>query len=88
MYGITCANCFGQGCEACNNGSVPLKECSKEYERFPHQVVRALALAREGYFPEGGGTLDQTECFMQALAVWSDEQEKVQKSMRAREEKT
>lgn len=80
MYGLTCPECFGAGCEQCNGkGHQDLERCAKEYEPIPHHVLRALALAREGHWPEPGGTLDQPECFMQALSIFGDESEHMRK---------
>lgn len=62
-------------CEECKgSGFIQLRRCP--YTVIPsnvYQTLRYAALAREGFFPEPGGALDQSQSFLDALSVINHE---------------
>ena len=90
---IKCPGCDGRidGCRLCvkdgRPGELEITRCPlDDIAPDAMECLELVALFREGLPPVAGGTLDQTESFLQAaLFVWSDQNEAEAQTMRRRD---
>lgn len=75
---VECPNCDDKGCGHCDGGRFKLTKCP--YEEFIDNETRDLIqlanLSRKGKWPNDGGTLDQSNYFVDAAAFWWSEQDR------------
>jgi hypothetical protein len=71
-----CVNCEGGGCDACGGrGRFRITDCPRKMVGANiWDTIQAAYFAEKGVLPVAGGTLDQTQSFMDALALtWRDQ---------------
>ena len=71
---LECPACGGRGCDECRDGRWDLTMCPKRFVTADiWQVVELAELYEKGLPPEPGGSLDQSQSFVQAARfVWSE----------------
>lgn len=73
-----CPTCQGIGCSDCEDGAWRLTQCPKKFIGWEMtDAVNAMGIAISGLWPVGGGLLDQSAWFVDAVAVLSSEQNKI-----------
>lgn len=73
---MQCPVCSGGGCSACEgSGRFSVTECPRKL--VPHEaweMIEAADMTRRGLPPVAGGSLDQTQTFLDACRfIWADE---------------
>lgn len=68
---MTCPDCEGDGCDPCRRkGKVKIIACPRAAVADVAPLLRAYQILRKhGILPVGGGWLDQTQQFLNAVAL-------------------
>lgn len=74
---MQCVACGGapEGCEACaGRGHIVFTDCpQKALNRETYDFLRLCHLSKRGALPVGGGTLDQTQWFLEGYSLYLSE---------------
>jgi len=85
---MQCPTCDAMGCELCHDGKVRITQCPRQcVDASTWAMVGDIAMAKRGFLPVSGGTLDQTESFCAAWMFWMAEEGRMAKIENGRTEK-
>lgn len=76
---IACTCCDGRGCLSCESGYVIIDRCPRQIvgDRI-NNAVDYVAFAERGFLPVQGGSLDQSQWFMNLFSHMQSEVAKIQ----------
>lgn len=82
---IECWLCDGDGCNDCEDGYKPIRECPRQFVGYKvTEAVNIAALCGKGTFPEAGGLLDQSAWFISLYQSLTAEQNKIEREQQER----
>jgi len=72
---IQCGQCDGAGCDSCGEvGRHIVKSCPRKLiDGEMWSMIGDFSISNDGLWPVAGGTLDQTQSFLNARAIWQTE---------------
>lgn len=76
---IECPICAGAECEHCRGGHIHLDQCPTIY-MGPEMArcVNAIGYAERGFLPVAGGSLDQSQLFLNVFTAMQSEVNRIQ----------
>jgi hypothetical protein len=89
---IQCPICEGAGCKTCQNGRYIIDRCPSQIVGADLQyAITIVGMAERGFLPEDGGSLDQSQWFLNLFSrmqseinrIQSEEQEKAKSKYRS-----
>ena len=74
---IECPLCLGVGCEHCTDGRFAV-DCPKAFVADLAGEINIASLASNGLFPAAGGSLDQTNWFLECWTALENDRNMIQ----------
>jgi hypothetical protein len=74
---IECPNCYGKGCDLCDNGNITMTECPQKVANHAFKALPFFDMASKGHLPVAGGVYDQSKWFVEAYRLYTSDIETI-----------